>query len=84
MIQVTRLDGSRLYVNAELVEFVESTPDTVLSLTTGRKIIVRESGETVVEAIMSYKQRLQAHEPVVGQRYPHSARNAGQTLAAEE
>jgi flagellar protein FlbD len=60
MIQVTRLDGSQLYVNAELVEFVESTPDTVLSLTTGRKISIRESAETVVEAILSYKHRIQA------------------------
>lgn len=49
MISVTRLDGREIVVNAFLIELVESTPDTVLSLTTGRKVLVRESVEDVVE-----------------------------------
>ena len=43
MITVTRFDGTTLIVNAELIEFIEARPDTVLSLTTGKKVIVRES-----------------------------------------
>lgn len=49
MISVTRLDGREIIVNAYLIELIEPTPDTVLSLTTGRKVIVRETVEEVVE-----------------------------------
>ena len=43
MIEVTRLNGTTVLINAELIELVEETPDTVISLTTGRKLIVKES-----------------------------------------
>lgn len=49
MISVTRLDGKQIIVNAFLIELVEATPDTVLSLTTGRKLLVREQVKEVVE-----------------------------------
>ncbi len=42
MIKVTKLNGRELVVNADLIEFIESTPDTLISLTTGRKIMVLE------------------------------------------
>jgi flagellar protein FlbD len=58
MITVTRFDGSTLVVNAELIEFVEANPDTVLSMTTGRKVLVRESPETVIQAVIDYKQKI--------------------------
>ena len=43
MIEVTRLNGTQILVNADLIELVEETPDTVITFTTGRKIIVKES-----------------------------------------
>jgi flagellar protein FlbD len=43
MIEVTKLNGSKLLVNTSLIETVEETPDTVLTLTDGKKIIVKES-----------------------------------------
>jgi len=58
MIEVTRLDGSRLIVNSDLIEFIEATPDTVLSLTTHKKLIVREGVEEVVRRIVAYRQRI--------------------------
>jgi flagellar protein FlbD len=58
MIEVTRLDGSHLYINAELIETIESTPDTVLSLTNHHKIIVREPAPALVEAIIAYKRQV--------------------------
>lgn len=58
MVTLTRFDGSALIVNAELIEFVEATPDTVLSMTTGRKVIVRESPEAVIRAVVAYKQKI--------------------------
>lgn len=47
MIDVTRMNGSLLTVNNHLIEMVEETPDTVITLTTGKKIIVKESRQEV-------------------------------------
>ena len=48
MIKVTKLNGRELVVNADLIEFIETTPDTLISLTTGRKIMVLEDIDEVV------------------------------------
>lgn len=58
MIQVTRLDGSELIVNSDMIEFVESTPDTILTLTDGKKVIVREKPDDVIERIVSFRRRV--------------------------
>lgn len=59
MIKVTRLRASaELVINAELIETVESTPDTVLTLTTGHKIIVQESPDEVVRRVVAYKRSI--------------------------
>lgn len=58
MIDVTRLNNKVLTVNCDLIEIIEETPDTVLTFTTGTKIIVKESTEEIKRKIVSYKQRL--------------------------
>ncbi|WP_068556105.1 flagellar FlbD family protein [Thermotalea metallivorans] len=58
MIQVTRLSGESYMVNGELIEFVEATPDTVITLTTGKKIVVKESVDEIVRRIIAYKQKI--------------------------
>ena len=55
MITVTRLDGTELVVNAELIELVEATPDTHLTLTDGRKLIVKEASDVVVARVIAYR-----------------------------
>lgn len=55
MIDVTRLDGRGITVNAELIESIEEVPDTVLTLTTGKKIIVKESRQKVKSLVKLYK-----------------------------
>lgn len=55
MITVTRLDGSEVVVNAELLELVEARPDTHLTLTDGRQMIVRESPDEVVARVIAYR-----------------------------
>ncbi len=55
MIKVSRLNDSTFVVNCDLIEFIEETPDTVISLTTGKKIIVRESIDEVIEKIVKYR-----------------------------
>jgi len=55
MIEVTRLNGLPMVVNADLIKFVEATPDTLISLTTGEKIMVREPVELVTERARAYR-----------------------------
>ena len=55
MIEVTRLNGTQILVNADLIELVEETPDTVITFTTGRKIIVKESRQEVKNLVKSYR-----------------------------
>lgn len=56
MIDVTRLNGKELTINSDLIEIVEETPDTVITLTTGKKIIVKESRQIVKNLVKLYKQ----------------------------
>jgi flagellar protein FlbD len=58
MIHLTRLNHSPLVLNCDLIEHVEVTPDTVISLTTGEKIMVRESAEEVVARVIDYRRSI--------------------------
>ncbi len=55
MIKVTKINGRELVVNADLIEFIESTPDTLISLTTGRKIMVLEEMDEVIRKAVGYR-----------------------------
>ena len=55
MIEVTRLNGTQILVNADLIELVEETPDTVITFTTGRKIIVKESRQEIKNLVILYR-----------------------------
>lgn len=55
MIEVTKLNDSKIVINADLIELIEETPDTVVTLTTGRKIIVKESRQEVKDLVKSYR-----------------------------
>ena len=66
MIRVTKLNGSDLVINADLIEFIESTPDTLLSLTTGRKLMVREDLEDVVRMVTDFRRQSRSHPVPVG------------------
>jgi flagellar protein FlbD len=57
MITVTRLNGTELVVNDEQIEFLEKTPETVISLTTGKKITVRETTEEVLKRIVEFRRQ---------------------------
>lgn len=58
MIQLTRLNHVPLIVNADLIEHVEITPDTVIALTTGQKFLVLESAEEVIHKVIQYRKRI--------------------------
>ena len=55
MIELTKLNEINFTVNAEVIEMIEETPDTVLTLTTGKKIIVKESRQEVSNLVKLYK-----------------------------
>jgi len=55
MIKVTRLNDSQLVINSDLIEFVEAIPDTIISLTTGKKIMVKESIDEIIERVAQFK-----------------------------
>ena len=58
MIEVTRLKGKKMMINAELIETVEETPDTVITLTNGKKFVVSESSEEVTSLVIGYKRKI--------------------------
>ena len=58
MIKLTRLNHNLLILNSDLIELIEVTPDTVIKLTTGQKLMVLESAEEVVEKITNYRKSL--------------------------
>lgn len=58
MIALTRLNGKVFIVNSDLIEFMESTPDTVVTLTTGKKIVVAEEVDEIIEKIVKYKRKV--------------------------
>ncbi|MEI8196410.1 MAG: flagellar FlbD family protein [Phycisphaerae bacterium] len=54
MITVTRLNNTKIIINAELIRYIETTPDTIISLTTDDHIMVKESAEEIVRKCIDY------------------------------
>ncbi len=57
MIKVTRLNGQEVYVNADLILFVESSPETILTLENGKKVTVKETIPQVIDRVVEFKAR---------------------------
>lgn len=57
MIEVTRLNGTKITINAEHIETVDETPDTVITLVSGKKFIVTEKTEDVTSLVIEYKKK---------------------------
>lgn len=55
MIRVTRINDAELVINADLIEFVEAIPETMITLTTGKKIMVRESVSEIVRRVAEFR-----------------------------
>src|SRR5580692_126874 len=67
MIEVTRLNGNPMVLNSDLIKTAESSPDTMLTLINGEKMIVREGTAEIVDRVMAYRARLLA---TVARRLP--------------
>lgn len=62
MIKVTRLNHTALILNSDLIEHIEITPDTVITLTSGQKFMVLESAEEIVEEVIAFRKSLFSKE----------------------
>lgn len=71
MIPLTRLNGQEFILNAELIKYIEETPDTLVTLRDGDKIMVRESPADVVRRSMEYRRTLHwlPERPTLSDRY---------------
>lgn len=58
MISVTRLNGTEVLVNDDLIEFLEKTPETVISMNDGKKLTVKESAEEVLQRIVAFRRKV--------------------------
>ncbi len=66
MIRLTRINHTPLVLNADLIEHIEITPDTVIAMTTGQKFMVLESADEVIQKVMEFRRSdLDRDEPPV-------------------
>jgi flagellar protein FlbD len=63
MIKVTRLNGKEFIVNAELIQYLEETPDTVITLVNHEKLVVKESADEVVKRVVEYSRSIRTLVP---------------------
>jgi flagellar protein FlbD len=63
VIRLTRLNQVPLVINSDLIEHVEITPDTVIALTTGQKILVLETADEVIERVIRFRRAVLAGLP---------------------
>lgn len=58
MIRLTRLNGCPFFLNSDLIEFIEATPDTVVTMLNGGKVLAKESPEEVVNRVIEFRRRI--------------------------
>ena len=55
MINITRINGSEITINNDLIETIEATPDTTITMTTGKRIIARDSIDDIIKKIIAFR-----------------------------
>lgn len=60
MVSLTRLNGTRFVVNVELIKFIENTPDTMITLVSGDRVIVKETLDEVVNKAIVYQRQVRS------------------------
>ncbi|HWQ71502.1 MAG TPA: flagellar FlbD family protein [Desulfitobacteriaceae bacterium] len=63
MIEVTRLNGKKFVINTDLIEILEETPDTVITLTSGNKYVVNEPAKVLIRRIIDYRKKCHPQYP---------------------
>ncbi|NLV76429.1 MAG: flagellar FlbD family protein [Tissierellia bacterium] len=68
MIKVKRLNGKEFVVNSDLILYVEETPDTVITLTTGQKIVVAETVDEIIDKVIDFKSKSIEYKRIVDEK----------------
>ncbi len=58
MIIITRLNNKEMVINADLIETIEENPDTTITMTTGRKIIAKQTSREIIDKVVEYKRKI--------------------------
>jgi flagellar protein FlbD len=64
MIRVTRINNHSILLNSDLIEQIETVPDTTIALTTGQRLFVKESADEILARIIEFRRRISAGIPV--------------------
>ncbi len=83
MIELSRLNGHPIVVNAELIKFVEQNPDTVITLVTGDKLVVREAASEVMHRVLAYRHKLLHPEAPLSCADSNRTNSAGELSTGE-
>ena len=76
MIKLTLYNNADVILNADMIELVEHTPDTLISLTTGKKIMVKESVDDVVSRIVTYRRLVERKNTILAGRVSRVMRSS--------
>ena len=68
MIRLTRINHESLVLNSDLIEIIETTPDTVVTLTTAQKLVVLESADEIVGRVIEFRQKVAAGIARLGEK----------------
>jgi flagellar protein FlbD len=66
MIKATKLNQAEVYINPDLIEFMEETPDTIITLTNGIKLNVEERASEILERIIEFRRQCYLERPFIG------------------
>lgn len=80
MIKVSRLNGQEFILNADLIETLEATPDTIISLSNGKKIMVKNSLDDIVVKTVKYRQLCNTSVQVIKRMLPEEKLNPDDVL----
>ncbi len=58
MVKVSRLNDEEIFINPHLIETIEATPDAVITLTNGKKLVVKEDVSEIIKRIVQYRQTI--------------------------
>ena len=64
MIKVTRLNGKEFVVNADLIQYLEETPDTIITLVNHEKVVVKEKADEVIRRVIDYNRSVRMSVPL--------------------
>lgn len=67
MLEVTRLNGQKIVINCDLIEYIDANPDTTITLTTANKFVIKEGIEEVIDKIVKYKNKIYSQSIKINQ-----------------